>query len=338
VNSSNGLYPGKVTRVLKALEKKQDILRKIVKKNEQELEDLKNYELGTTYNYIRLYVIGNANFALEMYDEDLEIKLIYPTLRKFDNINVLFRSRRGRMRNRKNNNNNNNNNDDDNDKKQYIFCYYEEDRKFYDIDFEKIVQDGVRYIMINIGKGSDTKFGWMERRALNSSEKFKPETYHQNFSFNYDRDACPLILDCKTREFIWVDQTMTYNYFDNFRKYKEHLKDIAKRSESVDSDSDFGFNLFDNKENEEINKKSYEGNLKFKQSLLYFYLDPLKISISDLIQLHVQARGGTLVESEEELQEGDLAFLSTTPYYKKKDVDYIIVCQQLETILSSYMA
>lgn len=338
-----------MTRILKALEKKQDILRKIVKKNEQELEDLRNNELGNTYNYIRLYVIGDADFVLEMYDEDLQIKSIYPTLQKFENVK-LYGRKRGIARNSKfakNHNNNINNKNDNDDKKQYIFCYYDEDRKFYDIDFEKTVQDGIRYIMINIGKGSNTKFGWMERRALNSSEKFKPETYHQSFSFDYHKDACPLILDCKTREFIWVDQTMAYRYFDNFRKYKEHLERIEKESKKtksklVDSDSDSDINSFDLFGdlfgNKEIDKKSYEENLKFKQSLLYFYLDPLKISISDLIQLHVQARSGTLVESEEELQEGDLAFLSTTPYYKKKDVDYIIVCQQLETILSSYMA
>ncbi|OUM62893.1 hypothetical protein PIROE2DRAFT_10694 [Piromyces sp. E2] len=341
INSSNGLYPGKMTKTLKALEKKQDILRKIVKKNEQELENLKNYEMDTTYNYIRLYVIGYGDFVLEMYDEDLQIKSIFPTLRKFEDVDTYGRGGRGRRRGMSYPI------DDDNVKKPYIFCCYESDRKFYDIDFEKIVQDGVRYIMINIDSGNNIKFGWMERRALNSSEKFKPETYHQNFSFEYDKNACPLILDCKTREFIWLDQTMPYQYFDNFRRYKEHLEKIKKIIKDADSDSDndsdsLFSDLFDDSskiiKNRKINKKVYEGNLKFKQSLLYFYLNPMKISISDLIQLHVQARGGTLVESEDELQEGDLAFFSTTPYFTKKNVDYVVVCQQLETILSNYMS
>ncbi|ORX79291.1 hypothetical protein BCR32DRAFT_269553 [Anaeromyces robustus] len=389
------------------MEKKLENLKSIVQKNKEELEIMKQSNLGTTYNIIRLYVLGErVNFTLELFDENMNLKYIYPTIEQYMNPMVQQSYNKNRHRhNHFSNHQNNTRYDEKNEKKKSkekddsIYCCYETNRKIYDINFEKMIQRGIKYILLTISNGDNIKFGWMERRVLNSSEIFHPETHHQNFIFNYEKDTCPLILDCETREFVWIDQTLTYNYYkdNNFTKIQEYLQLLKENQELENNDNNNNNNsnnimdIYDDDDDyqmlyhgrgiargvargiargvargigrgigkgrgrgrgrgrggsdnsfidEEIllgKKNLYHRNLNVKQSFLYFYLEPLKISIGNLIQLHIQARNGTLVNTQEELQEGDTAFLSTTPYFKKPNVNYIIACQQLETILSNYM-
>ncbi|OUM66620.1 hypothetical protein PIROE2DRAFT_59273 [Piromyces sp. E2] len=176
---------------------------------------------------------------------------------------------------------------------------------YIDIDFDSLIRE----------KG---------RLNLNSNEEFNPDSIRQYFNIQYRNSSCPVILDCKTREFIWVDHELPYNYQCGYRDYQLYLnKDISWYSDRYPQ------------EQERI-KKFYMHNLHTKRSLLYYYLFPLKISIGDLIKLHVEARKGKLIEKEEDLQEGDLAFLTRSPYIKKENITYI-TSDQLDIILSEYM-
>ncbi|ORX82824.1 hypothetical protein BCR32DRAFT_326675 [Anaeromyces robustus] len=200
-----------------------------------------------------------------------------------------------------------------------------------------MAQNGIRYIVVNIEKGNNVKVGWMERRALNSSEAFNPEKHHQNFSFSYKKDACPFILDCKTREFIWIDKEFDYNYYSDFRNILQHIENMDQDQSKVINTITDSYERKKYLMKLEKNKKCYNRNLKVKHSLFYYYLEPLKISLKELIQLHIQARGGTQVESEEELEEGDIAFLSAPPLHRKDNIHYIFYHQQ-DTILTNFMS
>jgi len=320
INHGVGLPSNRMTKRLKFMEKKLEVLKSVVQKNEEELDNMKNYTPDSTYNYIRLYVVGTDEFSLELFDEDLQLKRMYPTLKKYNQIRFGHRY-----------------NDKDSDDGE-IFYYNKEDVIFYDIDLVKVVQQGIRYIAVNIECADDIKFGWMERRALNSSEKFNPEKHHQSFTFSYDQDACPLILDCKTCEFIWVDKEFDQSYFPN------NFKNILQHMEDRDKDTTAELQKIEDEEERQKylkqlqrNQKCYEHNLKIKHSLFYYYLEPLKISINDLIQLHIRAREGTQVATEEELEDGDLAFLASPPLQRKDNVHYIFYHQH-DTILTNYMS
>ncbi|KAG4102826.1 hypothetical protein H8356DRAFT_1647762 [Neocallimastix lanati (nom. inval.)] len=329
-----GPLSNKINKRLKTMEKKLDILKSFVQKNEEELENIKYYQSDNSLNYIRLYVVGCKEFTIEMFDDNLQLKRIYPTLKNYDLAHQNLRSYN--RYNRNNNNNDNNNYSDEEENNDDIFYYYKSEQKFYDIDFEKIVQNGIRYIVVSISEGNNIKFGWMKRRALNSSEKFNPEILHQNFNFNYKNAACPLIVDCKTREFIWIDKEYENKYYNYYRKILEYIKDKDK-DQSIEIN-----NTIDNNDRQrdlermKNNKKWYDRNLRMKYSLFYYYLEPLKISINDLIQLHIKARDGIQVENEEELEDGDLAFLAAPPINRKDNVHYIFYHQH-DTILANFM-
>jgi len=156
INHAVGIHPNKITKKLKFMEKKLNTFKSFVKKNEEELEAMKNYIPGSAYKYIRLYVVGSTKFTLELYDDDLQLKRMYPSLKKYDKIhpNPFYYG----------NNYINDSSDDEEEeditnsdfgqrnkkKDEDLFYYYKSDKKFYDIDLENIVQNGIRYIVISI--------------------------------------------------------------------------------------------------------------------------------------------------------------------------------------------
>jgi len=178
--------------------------------------------------------------------------------------------------------------------------------EFIDLDTEAIVANGGRYVVIgvisysgpNLKEYPNCKFGWMERQELKSNEFFEPSTVRQKNEVKYEgKAACPAILDCKTHELIWIDTVLA-------------------------------------KAGTKICIESLEMNIK---AILTYYVNPMRLPMADLINLHVQARDGEKVEKVEDLKEGDTAFVSFMPYSKIEGVNYIS-STDLDIILSEYMA
>jgi len=178
--------------------------------------------------------------------------------------------------------------------------------EFIDFDPDYVYSKGARYISVGVisyrgimFKNLDNcKFGWMERQSLSSDELFNPHTVKQKLDLNCENTSTiPVIFDCKTREIIWVDMVMTEN--KSFTRIEDSSKDI--------------------------------------KAIMYYYLNPLKENMYNLINLHVKARNGKLVESEKELFEGDIAFVPYLPYKCIEGVQYIRPTD-LDIILSEYMS
>jgi len=177
--------------------------------------------------------------------------------------------------------------------------------EFIDFDPETIIKSGARYIAVSVICFSGLKFkdlencrfGWMERELLHSNELFEPKTVRQNIEVKSDSTSTiPVVFDCKHREVIWVDASLTKQ----------------GRGECI----------------ENTNRKL--------NGILYYYVNPLKDSIYNLLNLHVHARDGNLVKNEKELTEGDIAFVPYLPYKCIEGVKYVRPTD-LDIILSEYM-
>jgi len=178
--------------------------------------------------------------------------------------------------------------------------------EFIDFDPDYVCSKGARYILVSVisFRGvmfkdmEHCKFGWMERQSLTSDELFNPHTIKQKLDLNCENTSTiPVVFDCKTREIIWVDMTMIGN----------------KSCTNIENSS------------------------KELSTILYYYLYPLKENMYNLINLHVKARNGKLVESEKELSEGDIAFVPCLPYKCIEGVQYIRPTD-LDIILSEYIS
>ncbi|OUM64728.1 hypothetical protein PIROE2DRAFT_53907 [Piromyces sp. E2] len=177
--------------------------------------------------------------------------------------------------------------------------------EFIDFDPDQVVANGGRYIATSVisycgytfDKLENCKFGWMERESLKSNELFEPKTVRQKLDLNVAKTSTtPVIFDCKTREIVWIDATLT-----------------EKKCSVCIENSETPMN-----------------------AILYYYLNPLKCNMFELLNLHIQARDGKLVGSEEELSEGDIAFVPYLPYKCKNGVKYVRPTD-LDIILSEYM-
>jgi len=177
--------------------------------------------------------------------------------------------------------------------------------EFIDFNPEYLLSKGARYIAVNVisfnglhfNQLDHCHFGWMERESLKSNELFEPKTVRQKLDLNCNNTSTtPIIFDCETREIIWVDVTMTEN-------------------------------------DTHVAVENYTSSL---QAILYYYLNPLKDNLYNLFDMHVKSRNGNLVESEEELSEGDTAFVTCLPYKCIEGVNYICPTD-LDIILSEYM-
>jgi len=177
--------------------------------------------------------------------------------------------------------------------------------EFIDFDPKQVVDNGGRYILVGVisycglkfKELEHCKFGWMERDDFITNELFEPKTVKQRLDLNSDSTSTvPVVFDCKTNEFIWIDTTLTNN------------------------------ERFVNIEHSETQMKS----------ILFYYLNPLRDNLYNLINLHVQSREGHLVDSIDKLSKGDIAFVSALPYKCIEGVKYVRPVD-LDIIISEYM-
>lgn len=94
--------------------------------------------------------------------------------------------------------------------------------EFIDIDINKVIKTGGRYVILSVHNFSrkhfssmkNCCFGWMYRNDMNSGEIFEPSTVQDRIDVNAESTTCvPVIFDCINREFIWCD--MTYDILAN---------------------------------------------------------------------------------------------------------------------------
>ena len=86
--------------------------------------------------------------------------------------------------------------------------------EFIDVDIDSVVKNGGRYIIYQVYSYTGQKFsdmshamfGWMEREDVNSGEIFETSTVEQRIDLTAETTtAIPVLFDCVTREYIWMD-------------------------------------------------------------------------------------------------------------------------------------
>ena len=86
--------------------------------------------------------------------------------------------------------------------------------EFIDVDIDSVVKNGGRYIIYQVYSFNGQKysemphvmFGWMEREDVNSGEIFESSTVKQRIDLMAETTvAIPVLFDCVTREYIWMD-------------------------------------------------------------------------------------------------------------------------------------
>ena len=93
--------------------------------------------------------------------------------------------------------------------------------EFLDVDIEKALRAGYRYIVPSVHSFSGQPFnvideafvGWMERKNLKSGEIFEPTTVKQKIDLNIDSVMYfPCIIDLKEKYILWVDSTTSISF------------------------------------------------------------------------------------------------------------------------------
>ena len=313
-----------------------DVINKDINTISNEIENIKeelyikrNYFDGNNYKKIRLF--SRNNFYIDIFDEDFNYKSMVcqhnsASSDHSNEFNIYYNSTI---------------------KDSYKYFYF-------DIDMEEILVHQGRYIVVNIfGNFGDnrTLLGLMEREYLNSDENFEPSAVPLILKFKCDRDICPVILDCKTREFIWVNHCFPMNYFHAYiNYYKKYQDDITFINAIINLSKEFNDKSNSNNTHSFIEKnkkftidgtvlsykdvrkyiKSYRKynhffnlNKKMKKTLFYYYLNPTRISVSELIHLHIKASDGTLLKNKDDLQEENYAFVLNKQVCRKNKVKYI---------------
>ena len=142
--------------------------------------------------------------------------------------------------------------------------------EYVDIDIETVEKKGGRYGVIMVNSFSHTPFnqlpdcfvGFMGRDGF-SGEVFEPKTVIQKFDLSNDSEVCvPAIIDFKTREVIWVDMAISH-------------PEVLNNAHTTESAANY---------------------------LLRSLIATQKPTLYDLFDLHIKARGGELVEKEEEAE------------------------------------
>ena len=86
--------------------------------------------------------------------------------------------------------------------------------EFIDVDINSVINNGGRYIIYQVYSFTGQKFsdmphamfGWMEREDVNSGEIFEASTVEQRIDLTAETTtAIPVLFDCVTREYIWMD-------------------------------------------------------------------------------------------------------------------------------------
>lgn len=86
--------------------------------------------------------------------------------------------------------------------------------EFIDIDIEKALENGARYVVLSINSFSHQPYcdlpecfaGWMMRKNPESGEIYEPATVQDKFDLASDTEvSIPVIVDLEKREVIWTD-------------------------------------------------------------------------------------------------------------------------------------
>ena len=89
--------------------------------------------------------------------------------------------------------------------------------EFLDVDIDALRRGKGRYVMFCVYSYTGQRFadmqhaafGWMRRDGLNTGEVYEPATVDNRMSLlSRTNEAIPVVLDCETREFVWVDMNM----------------------------------------------------------------------------------------------------------------------------------
>lgn len=97
--------------------------------------------------------------------------------------------------------------------------------EFIDVDIDSVVKNGGRYIIYQIYSYTGQKFsdmphamfGWMEREDVNSGEVFEASTVEQRIDLTAETTvAIPVLFDCVTREYIWMDVAGNINGMNRY--------------------------------------------------------------------------------------------------------------------------
>jgi hypothetical protein len=142
--------------------------------------------------------------------------------------------------------------------------------EFIDIDIDKMLSSGKRYIAMDVRVYSGPSFadhdicyvGWMTRSHPNSNEIYDPATVEQKLDLTANtRSAIPVLFDLQTREAIWVDLSMNHSFGrpNNVHSNKASVSDVVQAT---------------------VNNEN-------------------KVSLFELFELHASARG-TLVDDRED--------------------------------------
>lgn len=97
--------------------------------------------------------------------------------------------------------------------------------EFIDVDIDSVIKNGGRYIIYQIYSYTGQKFsdmphamfGWMEREDVNSGEVFEASTVEQRIDLTAETTvAIPVLFDCVTREYIWMDVAGNINGMNRY--------------------------------------------------------------------------------------------------------------------------
>ena len=97
--------------------------------------------------------------------------------------------------------------------------------EFIDVDIDSVVKNGGRYIIYQVYSYTGQKFsdmshamfGWMEREDVNSGEIFEASTVEQRIDLTAETTtAIPVLFDCVTREYIWMDVAGNINGMNRY--------------------------------------------------------------------------------------------------------------------------
>lgn len=165
--------------------------------------------------------------------------------------------------------------------------------EFIDVEIDAVAKNAGRYIAFQVYNYTNQKFselpncrfGWMERKDVDSGEIFEPKTVEMKIDLTADSTvAIPVIFDCVERKFIWCDM---------------NLQNASTRY--------YGNNL--------------ESNLQGVTATCYGLTHLNKANIYDLILLNAIARGNVVTNRNE----ADIIYSNdkTVPYEVVNEIDEI---------------
>lgn len=157
--------------------------------------------------------------------------------------------------------------------------------EFLDIDIDSVLKNGGRYVVYQVYSFTGQKFadiphvmfGWMKRANANSGEIYEPSTVEQKLDLaSASIKVIPVIFDCKEREIIWCDTSIS--------------GDLCTMPNNV------------------------ENNLQGIQLVCYSMVNMIKPSLYDLIDFNIRGRGIKVDKKEDADIIFDIEDADVTPY------------------------